>query len=240
MAKITAEQITMMRVHQMIDEARKNVETGLTVVDEANASLKPIPKVDYTSIAGELVEELKEHLRVAATAQAMADEHWMAAGRLLKRLKRMKPEGETWEVYVRREAGLSRERADELIRITEGRTTVTEVRGRAKQSMKKSRSVKRVTGKKKVVPFSKQRMPSACEIDWEHYKDDEEESDSVTNLRAADWQLHEAERLAEEFALLRPGTRAKDIKNKHVEMAVTISRKWKKLAARLLDKQGGR
>jgi hypothetical protein len=46
--------------------------------------------------------------------------------------------------------------------------------------------------------------------------------------------------LAEEFALLRPGTKASDIKNKHVQAVVTISRKWKKLAATLQDKQGGR
>jgi hypothetical protein len=243
MAKITIEDITKMRVRQMIEDARKNVDAGLVAVNEGLVNLKPIPKVDYTSIVSELVEELKEHLKVAGAAQEMADEHWLASGRILKRLKQMKPEGVTWEAYVRREADLSQQRADELIRIAEGRTTVDKVREGKRQSVKKSRASKstlRSVGKKTKARGSQKRAPSACEIDWEHYKDDEEEADSVTNLRAADWQLHEGARLAEEFALLRPGTKASDIKNKHVEAVMTISRKWKRLAATLLDKQGGK
>ncbi len=79
---------------------------------------------------------------------------------------------------------------------------------------------------------------SACDIDWENHKEKDEEPDHVMRARAADWQLHEAMRIAEEFALLRPGTRATEIKLKHIAGVVRVSRLWAKLAKALTAKQG--
>jgi len=62
----------------------------------------------------------------------------------------------------------------------------------------------------------------ACDIDWEHDKDFDAEPDDLQRSRAADWQLHEALRLAREFALLRPGTEPTE-----------ISKRWRRVIPRV-------
>jgi hypothetical protein len=99
----------------------------------------------------------------------------------------------------------------------------------------KARKGKKRGRKKKPRP---PKQLSACDTDWETYQE-EGEPDQVMRARAVDWQLKEALRLVRDFALLRPGTKASEIRNKHIQDAVSISRAWKKLADALTLKQGG-
>ena len=78
------------------------------------------------------------------------------------------------------------------------------------------------------------RPQSACDIDWEDHREDDDEPDSVMRARAAEWQLHEGYRLGEEFAMFRPGTEQKEVKRKYIEEANRISRLWKKRADQML------
>src|SRR5262245_61025557 len=87
-----------------------------------------------------LIEQIREHVEIAEACQDQADKsqrdaekHRRYAGRKLKRLKQQLPKGATWKAYVREHCKLSRERADELIRVGEGTTTVEEVRERSKK-----------------------------------------------------------------------------------------------------------
>jgi hypothetical protein len=61
------------------------------------------------------------------------------AGKLLSRLKENKPDGTTWEVYVKEMCGISRSRSDELIRIADGRTTVEETREKTREKVRAHR-----------------------------------------------------------------------------------------------------
>jgi hypothetical protein len=74
---------------------------------------------------------------------------------------------------------------------------------------------------------------SACDINWENHREDDSETDAVMRARAVEWQLHEAERLALEFALCRPGTQPHEIRPKFIKNIFKISRVWKKLGQQL-------
>jgi hypothetical protein len=77
------------------------------------------------------------------------------------------------------------------------------------------------------------KLESACDIDWEHYKDDDSEPDSVMHERAADWQLHEAQRLALEFALLRPGVQPQQITKTVLQRIDQVIQAWRELRIKL-------
>jgi uncharacterized membrane protein YqiK len=86
-----------------------------------------------------LIGKIKTHLVAAIRATAEADEHWKSAGTLLKELKALKPKNLTWVVYVRQHFDLSQQRADELIRIADGDTTVERVRAANNERKQKHR-----------------------------------------------------------------------------------------------------
>jgi hypothetical protein len=77
---------------------------------------------------------------------------------------------------------------------------------------------------------------SACDINWENHREDDSESDAIVRARAVDWQLYEAERLALEFALCRPGTQVHEIKPKFIKKISKVIRAWKKLEKQLKPK----
>lgn len=87
--------------------------------------------------ADKLGAEIQSHL-------TRGEAEYIAAGQKLRTLKDMKPDGVTWANYVKEKCGLGRDRADELIRIADGKTTVTEVR--AKNAEKKQRYYDRLRG----------------------------------------------------------------------------------------------
>lgn len=81
-------------------------------------------------------------------ATGKAEWHYRAAGAHLRTLKEQMPVGTTWERFVKAKCKLSRERADELIRIADGRTTLEKVRADTAKRMQEHRAkrVSRDTG----------------------------------------------------------------------------------------------
>jgi hypothetical protein len=75
-----------------------------------------------------LVATVKTHLEKAAASAEKAEQHYISAGLRLKELKERKPGNVPWPEYVRKTFDLGRSRADELIQIADGRTTVAETR----------------------------------------------------------------------------------------------------------------
>jgi hypothetical protein len=74
------------------------------------------------------------------------------------------------------------------------------------------------------------RIESACDIDWEWHREDDSESDAVMHARAAEWQLHEAERMALEFALLRAGARPTKTVLQRIDQVIKA---WRELRIKL-------
>lgn len=75
----------------------------------------------------------------------------------------------------------------------------------------------------------------ACNIDWEH-DTFEGEPELKQRAGAADWQLDEAERLAKEFALLRPGTEPHEItarRRRVLPRVRAVIRAWRQLLEKL-------
>lgn len=94
----------------------------------------------------DLEKEVEENLDAAARSEEEAQRYYEAAGARLKQLKenmRLKQMDVTWSDYVRDKFDLSQQRADELIRIAEGKTTVKKVRELAREGMRKSRAKQR-------------------------------------------------------------------------------------------------
>lgn len=91
-----------------------------------------------------LVRETVAHISAADKSASKSEEHYIAAGRCLKRAKEeartagliygegRPPKNKTsccsWPEFVRRHFDLSQEKADELIRISEGRTSLEVIR----------------------------------------------------------------------------------------------------------------
>ena len=76
----------------------------------------------------------------AAHARGKAEQFYIAAGLHLKKLKAAKPETETWEDYVERHCHIGIRRAQELIAIADGRTTLEKVRASKAESMRRLRA----------------------------------------------------------------------------------------------------
>ena len=87
----------------------------------------------------QLASMIKALIEKGAYAKDTAEKYYKAAGRHLKTLKEQKPENVTWEKYVKAEFGLSQTRADELIRIADGLTTLEKTRATAREGMRKLR-----------------------------------------------------------------------------------------------------
>jgi hypothetical protein len=76
-----------------------------------------------------------------------------------------------------------------------------------------------------------------CGFNFEQDKDYEDEPDTITRQRAADWQLDEGLRLAKEFALRRPGTDPQEITKTAIKRVRQIARAWSLLADHLEKKR---
>ena len=64
------------------------------------------------------------------------------------------------------------------------------------------------------------------DVDCEWDKETPFEPDSVTRATASDWQLKQAMRLAEELALLRPGTAPHEISRQTLRRVRRVQRAW--------------
>lgn len=84
--------------------------------------------------------EIKTLVAEADSLTATADEKYVKAGLLLAELKSKKPTGVKWGPWVLDLTGLSRSRADQLIRIGRGSTTVAAERKRTAVSVANSKT----------------------------------------------------------------------------------------------------
>jgi len=87
----------------------------------------------------QLASTIKTLMENGVRAKDTAEKYYKAAGRHLRTLKEQKPENVAWEKYVKAECGLSQTRADELIRIADGLTTLERTRATAREGMRKLR-----------------------------------------------------------------------------------------------------
>ena len=96
-----------------------------------------------------LVEQIQSHLEMADRSIADAEKHYRQAGLRIKKLKEQRKanggKGSFAEYLRDNGLNLSQQRADELIRIAEGKTTVVELRAEKKASVRKSRAAKKST-----------------------------------------------------------------------------------------------
>ena len=101
-----------------------------------------VPQIAVSS----LVKTIKAHLEKAKQAQDRSEQHYISAGLHLAELKdRYKRDvkaskTQTWEQFVRDTFGLGRSRADELIRIADGRATLDDTRAAKAASVAKSKA----------------------------------------------------------------------------------------------------
>jgi hypothetical protein len=101
-----------------------------------------------------LITTVKAHLAKAAQAADKSEQHFISAGLTLKELKGRQKELKkkkdavwlTWPDFVRTTFGLGPSRADELIRIGVGSTTVEETREAKAASTAKSKAKLNATG----------------------------------------------------------------------------------------------
>jgi hypothetical protein len=87
----------------------------------------------------DLAARIKDCVQKGEHATDEAEEHFKTAGRYLQALKERKPRGVPWSDFVKDTCGLKQSRADELIRIADGRTTQHKVRAGNKSRMRKAR-----------------------------------------------------------------------------------------------------
>jgi hypothetical protein len=161
-----------------------------------------------------------------------------------------KPKGLSWATFLKdMELPWGARRADEYIRVFEGKTTVLEIQEKKRQSVVKTRSNRAdqalrsarptIETKRKNGATHGDTVRSACAINWENHREDDGESDAVVRARAVEWQLHEAERLANEFALRRPGTQRSEIKPALKRKIGKVIAAWRRLQKEMQAKQGG-
>jgi hypothetical protein len=86
-----------------------------------------------------LIRTVKVHIEKGNRAAEKSEQHFIATGLFLKEAKERKPADITWPDFVRQHFDLGRSRADELIQIADGRTTVELVRSRVERNNHRNR-----------------------------------------------------------------------------------------------------
>src|ERR1700738_1824428 len=97
--------------------------TDTVAVDRTSGSLLPLDTLGGT---------IKAHIAAGDKATDKAEEHYKAAGIHLSEAKERvaRTKGQTWTAFLTKHCEIGRRRADELISIAEGRTSLVEVRKR--------------------------------------------------------------------------------------------------------------
>jgi hypothetical protein len=88
----------------------------------------------------ELIRTAKVLQEKAEHAAEKAEQFYKSFGLTLAELKRRKPDGITWPAFVKKHFSIGRSRADDLIRIGSGSTTVERVREEGRRRAKKVRT----------------------------------------------------------------------------------------------------
>ena len=159
-------------------------------------------------------------------------------GQRLYVLKRRKPPGVSFSAYLKDlDMPWGVRRSEEYIREFLGMTTALERKEKNAARNRQYRARRPLRDARRAVD-NKQENGSACAIDWENYKEDGQ-TDADARSNAVAWQLHEVERLAHEFALLRPGTKPREIRKATIRRVGAISAAWKRLQRELQKRSRG-
>jgi hypothetical protein len=102
--------------------------------------MQPVPAAATGRTISELISDANKLHAEIDISTTRAQDLSIKLGLMLKEAKERKPKGDTWPAFVKMHFEFSRERADELIRIANGNTTVTEVRAKTVARVKKHRS----------------------------------------------------------------------------------------------------
>jgi hypothetical protein len=104
------------------------------------SACKPVSARTLAQTVRILIRKGDEAADKAAHAAGKAEQFYIAAGLHLKQLKAAKPETETWQHYVEKHCHIGIRRAQELIAIADGRTTLEKVRASKAESMRRVRA----------------------------------------------------------------------------------------------------
>lgn len=88
----------------------------------------------------ELIRTAKAFQEKAEHAAEKAEQFYVSFGLTLAELKDRKPEGTPWPAFVKKYFDIGRSRADELIQIAHGKTTVENVREGKRERMRRVRT----------------------------------------------------------------------------------------------------
>ena len=112
----------------------------------------------------ELISTAKALQQKAEHAAEKAEQFYKSLGLTLKELKERKPKGITWPAFVAKHFTIGKTRADELIRIASGTTTVEATKEAARQRQAKSRTGRDVTSipARATQPSSRSPVPIAA------------------------------------------------------------------------------
>jgi hypothetical protein len=159
-----------------------------------------IAKTEIEIAIPALVATIKAHLAKGAQSKEKSAQHFLSAGLHLKELKARKPSETPWPEYVRETFGLGRERADELIRISDGTTTVEKTRAIKAASMRKTRakSLPRGTG-------APSEIADAAPATIDRVSEDDNRAHAVTSRQAAVLEQADRAQATSDAAKAKPG-----------------------------------
>jgi N6-adenosine-specific RNA methylase IME4 len=117
----------------------------------------PQPQALFSSDA--FAKRIKEDIAAGDKANAHAEAHYRAAGAKLITLKEHKPTNVTWDTYVKKMVGIAQVRANELIRMAKGETTLAELRAKnaaRQQKFRENQTLRNVVSDGEIVAAAKE------------------------------------------------------------------------------------
>lgn len=198
-----------------------------------------------------LIKAAKALQKKAEQASEKADQYWISLGEALAELKRRKPPKTTWPVFVKEHFDYSQQRADELISIAAGRTTVEAVREGRREGHKRMKanpplasggskkgngSSANLTDQEIVAQFEGEEaanaMKGGCDYDWSNPPVTDFGNDTNKMYKAqAEHYITEAKHLATACPLLNiPSSK---ISASEVKAVWSVVHAWQKVAERI-------
>jgi hypothetical protein len=129
----------MARHHRRDDEPHITTMNPVEVIEVAEGRKAPDTpqETTFTDSIPQVAKAIKAFVAKGDKAADKAEQYYKAAGLHLKTLKELKPDGVTWEDFVKEKCGVARSRADELIQIADGRASLDQVREKNKERQKR-------------------------------------------------------------------------------------------------------
>ena len=183
--------------------------------------------VPLTATMVTLVKKARAHIEAGDKLTDKGNDHYIAAGRFLAQAKAKKPAGIPWYTFVEDVFKISRARADALIQIGDGRTTVAQVRagGAARKEKERAENNSRKSAVSHSGSASAKSSASACDYDWS--KPDPKDFGDPSEMygKQADHYFHEATHLAESLPILSDGVDVNIIRSK-ISAAQAVADAW--------------